>query len=88
MDPMMFDQLLQIVNLGLVPLALVYGAHKGWITTGRELRGLEQRYAELQMRYDKMESRLQEQQDKLREELEETRDMLIQFLAENNRPVA
>lgn len=88
MDPVMFDQLLQIVNLGLVPMALIYGAHKGWITTGRELRQLELRYTELQVRYDKMESRMQQQQDQLREELEQTRDMLIQFLAESKQPVA
>lgn len=80
MDPLMFDQLLQVVNLGLVPMALIYGAHKGWITTGRELRVLEQRYTELQTRYDRMEERLQAEQDRLRTELDETRTMLIQYL--------
>lgn len=82
MDPVVFEQLLQVVNLGLVPMALVYGAHKGWITTGRELSMLEQRYEDLQARYDRMEARLQQQQDELRRELNDTRAMLIQFLVE------
>lgn len=82
MDPVVFEQLLQVVNLGLVPMALVYGAHKGWITTGRELSMLEQRYEDLQARYDRMEARLQQQQDDLRRELNDTRSMLIQFLVE------
>jgi hypothetical protein len=85
MDPVMFDQLLQVVNLGLVPMALIYGAHKGWITTGRELSMLEQRYTELQNRYDRMEERLQAEQDRLRGELDETRTMLMQYLLDKER---
>lgn len=88
MNPVVFEQLLQIVNLGLVPLALLYGAHRGWITTGRELVQLESRYSDLQGRYDKMEERMQKQQDDLRAELEETRNMLLRYLAEQHRPVA
>lgn len=80
MNPATFDQMLQVVNLGLVPLALLYGAHKGWITTGREMARLESRYAELQQRYDRMEDRLQTQQEELRRELDETRKMLLTYL--------
>jgi hypothetical protein len=85
MNPTTFDQMIQIVNLGLVPVALIYGAHKGWITTGRELSMLEQRYEDLQVRYDRMEHRLQEQQDELRQELGETRQMLIDYLARSSK---
>lgn len=81
MNPVLFDQMLQVVNLGLVPMALIYGAHKGWITTGRELSSIEYRYKELQVRYDRMEKRLQDQQDDLRAELDSTRKMLIEYLA-------
>jgi hypothetical protein len=80
MNPVLFDQMLQVVNLGLVPMALIYGAHKGWITTGRELSSIEHRYVELQLRYDRMEKRLQDQQDDLRAELDTTRKMLIDYL--------
>lgn len=81
MNPTTFEQLLQVVNLGLVPMAIIYGAHRGWITTGRELTILAQRYDELQLRYDRMEQRLQDQQDELRKELNETRQMLFDYLS-------
>lgn len=85
MNPATFEQLLQVVNLGLVPMALIYGAHKGWITTGRELSMLAQRYDDLQVRYDRMEQRLQDQQDELRRELGETRQMLLNYLVHDTK---